>query len=120
MIEVRVDSMMKDFQEEVEPTTDVAPLFRADKSFRCGRHPPSVPLAMEHHTDAESGTTTAWALMVQDPKVIAEPMADQKHPAKDLYTRFRASQAFAELKDEVRRFKEFKSKNRKMFQSWDH
>ena len=68
--------------------------------------PPSVPKDLKYATDG--GQTTAWALMVQDPKVIADAFAGEANTQRHLYTRFRASQAFNELDAEVKKFDEFK------------
>ena len=69
----------------------------------------SVPKDLKYET--AGATTTAWALMVQDPKVIADAFADQKNTAKALYTRFRASQAFSELDEEVKKYEDFKKQD---------
>ena len=112
ILETKVDSLKKDFSEEIgegESAEYNALFSAASKSIAHQILRGTVPKDLKYET--AGNTTTAWALMVQDPKVIADAFADQKNSAKALYTRFRASQAFAELDGEVKKFEEFKAKD---------
>ena len=112
ILETKVDSLKKDFTEEIgegESAEYNALFSAASKSVAHQILRGTVPKDLKYET--AGNTTTAWALMVQDPKVIADAFADQKNSAKALYTRFRASQAFAELDGEVKKFEEFKAKD---------
>ena len=112
ILETKVDSLKKDFSEEIgegESAEYNALFSAASKSVAHQILRGTVPKDLKYET--AGNTTTAWALMVQDPKVIADAFADQKNSAKSLYTRFRASQAFAELDGEVKKFEEFKAKD---------
>lgn len=62
-------------------------------------------------TEIKDGQVMACVLMVQNPKILANAMeqADQS-PNKAMYTRFRASQAFKEMDEEIKKYEEFKSK----------
>ena len=117
ILETKVDSLKKDFTEEIgegESAEYNALFSAASKSIAHQILRGTVPKDLKYET--AGNTTTAWALMVQDPKVIADAFADQKNSAKALYTRFRASQAFAELDNEVKKFEEFKAKDAGMLQ----
>lgn len=112
ILETKVDSLKKDFSEEIgegESAEYNALFSAASKSVAHQILRGTVPKDLKYET--AGNTTTAWALMVQDPKVIADAFADQKNSAKSLYTRFRASQAFAELDGEVKKFEAFKAKD---------
>ncbi len=61
--------------------------------------------------DTTGGMTSAWALMVLDPKVIADAFAAQADTARHQYTRFLASQAFEELEQEIKTFAAFQKQD---------
>ncbi len=112
IMETKVESLKKDFSEEVG-TADGAELNElfsaASKHIASQVLRGAVPKDLKY--DTQGGMTTAWALMVVDPSVIADAFADQANTARHLYTRFRASQAFDELDKEVKKFDEFKKKD---------
>ncbi len=112
IMETKVESLKKDFSEEVG-TADGAELNELFSA--ASRHVASqvlrgaVPKDLKY--DTQGGMTTAWALMVVDPSVIADAFANQANTARHMYTRFRASQAFDELDKEVKKFDEFKKQD---------
>lgn len=111
IMETKIDSLKKDFQEEVGEgsTSEINTLFTAaSKHVAHQILRGSVPKDLKY--DTKDGITTAWALMVQDPKVIADAFSEQANTQRHLYTRFRASQAFTELDEEIEKFEEFKEK----------
>jgi hypothetical protein len=115
IMETKVDSLKKDFSEEIGAgkESEVNELFSAvSKHIAHQLLHGSVPKDLKY--DTKDGMTTAWALMVIDPKVVADAFASKKNSARNLYTRFRASQAFAELDEEVKKFEEFKKKDAAM------
>jgi hypothetical protein len=112
IMETKVDSLKKDFSEEIGSAdgSELNELFSAaSKHVAHQILRGSVPKDLKY--DTKDNMTTAWALMVVDPKVIADAFANQKNSARHLYTRFRASQAFAELDAEVKKFEDFKAKD---------
>jgi hypothetical protein len=112
IIETKIDSLKKDFSEEIGEGkgAEYNALFSAaSKSIAHQILRGSVPKDLKYETAA--GNTTAWALMVQDPKIIADAFNGEKNTQAALYTRFRASQAFKELDDEIKKFDEFKQKD---------
>jgi hypothetical protein len=116
IMETKIDSMKKDFSEEIGEGQDSEfnSMFQAvSKSVAHQILRGSVPKDLKYET-GEGGLITAWALMVQDPKVIADAFAQQANSARAQYTRFRASQAFAELDEEVKKFDEFKANENQM------
>jgi hypothetical protein len=112
IMESKVESLKKDFSEEVG-TSDGAELNElfssASKTIAAQVLRGSVPKDLKY--DTQSGMTTAWALMVVDPSVIADAFANQANTQRNQYTRFRASQAFADLDAEVKKFEEFKKQD---------
>ena len=112
IMETKVDSLKKDFSEEIGAgkESELNELFSAvSKHVAHQVLSGSVPKDLKYETT--DGMTTAWALMVVDPKVVADAFAGQANTARHLYTRLRASQAFKELDEEVKKFEEFKKKD---------
>lgn len=112
IMETKVESLKKDFSEEVGSAdgSELNELFSAaSKHIASQVLRGSVPKDLKY--DTANGMTTAWALMVIDPSVIADAFASQANTQRHLYTRFRASQAFADLDAEVKKFEEFKQKD---------
>ena len=112
IIETKVESLKKDFSEEVGEGkgSEYNGLFSAaSKSIASQVLRGCVPKDLKYAT--ENGQTTAWALMVQDPKVIADAFAAEANTQRQQYTRFRASQAFNDLDSEVKKFEEFKKQD---------
>lgn len=112
IMETKVESLKKDFSEEVG-TADGAELNElfsaASKHIASQVLRGAVPKDLKY--DTQNGMSTAWALMVVDPSVIADAFANQANTQRNLYTRFRASQAFADLDNEVKKFEEFKKQD---------
>lgn len=109
VMEAKVESLQKNFLEEIGEGKDseVNALFsEATKVIAAQVLRGSVPKDLKYET--KDGLTTAWALMVQDPKVIQGAFEQQANSQRNQYTRFRASQAFAEMEKDVQRFEEFK------------
>jgi len=109
ILEVKIDSMKKDFQEEVGEGngSELNALFTAaakvvTHKILSGTVPKDIKF------EEANGKTTAYALMVVDPKVIADAFADQANSQRNMYTRFRASQAFKELDEEIKKYEEYK------------
>ena len=104
----RVDALKKSFAAEVGAAGAAAfdPFFVAVREGVAQQTlQNSVPIDLKYKTDG--GLTTACALMVANPKVIADAIADHGSSARHLYTRLRASEAFAQLHGEIRKFEEF-------------
>lgn len=112
IMETKVESLKKDFAEEIG-TADGAELNElfsaASKHIAAQVLRGAVPKDLKY--DTQSGMTTAWALMVVDPSVIADAFASQANTQRNQYTRFRASQAFTDLDAEVKKFEEFKKQD---------
>lgn len=115
-LEVKVDSMKKDFQEEVgeASSSEINALFAAAAKVITHRiMSGSVPDEEKYLEEGEQGKggrkqVTAYTLMTLNPKIVADALGDQANTQRALYTRFRSSRAFAELEDEVRKYEEFK------------
>jgi hypothetical protein len=112
IIETKIDSLKKDFQEEVGQGkgAEFNELFSsASKHVAHQILSGTVPKDIKY--ESKEGITRAVALMVQDPKVVADAFAAQQQTQQAVYTRFRASQAFKELDEEVKKFEDFKKKD---------
>ena len=109
IIETKIESLRKDFAEEIgeNKVAEYNAMFTATtKAIASQVLHGTVPRQIEYRS--EGGKTTAWVLMVQNPQVVADFLQKQADAQQALYTRFRASEAFAELKDEIERFEEYK------------
>ena len=108
-LEVKIDSMKKDFQEEVGEGqgSELNALFTAASKVVTHKiMTGTVPKDIKYEQNA--GQVTAYALMVVDPKVLADAFSDQANSQRNMYTRFRASQAFKELDEEIKKYEDFK------------
>jgi len=117
IMEVKVDSMKKDFSEEVGEGqgSELNALFTAAAKVVTHKiMTGSVPKDLKY--EQADGQIQAYALMVIDPKVIADAFNDQSNGQKAMYTRFRASQAFNELDQEIKKYEEFKKTDGGMVQ----
>jgi len=117
IMEVKVDSMKKDFSEEVGEGqgSELNALFTAAAKVVTHKiMTGSVPKDLKY--EQADGQIQAYALMVIDPKVIADAFNDQSNSQKAMYTRFRASQAFNELDQEIKKYEEFKKTDGGMVQ----
>ncbi len=111
IMEAKVDSLKKDFQEQVGPaeSAEVNTLFtQVSKTVAHQFLRGVVPQDIKY--EVKGDVTEAFALMVMNPKVIADAFAAQQNTQRNMYTRFRASQAFQELEEETKKFEEFKAK----------
>ena len=109
IISTKVDSLRKQFAEEIGEGkgSEVNAMFSsADKHLASQELAGTAPTDIKYQT--KDGITTAYALVEQNPKILASAMENIGQQNKNMYTRFRASQAFKELDDEVKKYDEFK------------
>lgn len=112
IIQSKVDSLRKDFQEEIGEgkSAEFNALFSAaSKTLVSQELRGSVPKDIKY--DIKDGLTSAYALMILDPKVLADAFAAQANTQRHLYTRFRASQAFSELDKDLEKYEEWKQQD---------
>lgn len=62
----------------------------------------------------DKGLYTSYVLMVVNPKVVADALEEQMAAQKAVYARFRASEGFKELGQEVERYEAFKKEMNQM------
>ena len=112
MVETKVDSLKKDFAEEVGdiPSAEYNELFSA-AAKNLAHQLLSGTGATDVRSRSDGKLTTAWALMVLNPKTLATAIEANANAQRHVYTRFRASQAFAELQSEIEKFEAFKRKD---------
>lgn len=112
IIEVRVNSLQKDFREEVgdEKAPEYNAMFSEATKVLVARELRGSMAKDIRYKKTEEGNIQAIVLMVVDPKVVAEYFKQEGNT----YARFRASQAFKELDDEVRKYEEFKRMDREL------
>jgi hypothetical protein len=109
IMEAKVSTLQKDFREEIgeDENAEYNALFsEATKTLASTVLRGSVPKDLKY--EPQGSMFQACALMVMDPKVIAQAFENQKNSQKALYTRFRASQAFKELEADVEKYESFK------------
>ena len=107
-LESKIDTMRLAFIEEIGEGEDSeynAMFTTASDSIASQILRSTTPSDFKY--DTTGGMTSAWALLVLDPKVIADAFAAQADTARDHYTRFRASQAFEALEQDIETFAAF-------------
>jgi len=62
----------------------------------------------------DKGLYTSYVLMVVNPKVVADALEEQMAAQKAVYARFRASEGFKELGQEIERYEAFKKEMNQM------
>jgi vancomycin resistance protein YoaR len=109
IVETKVETMRKSFTEEVGESKiqDYDAMFTAVSKVVASQVLRGT-VARDMRYDMQGGKITAWALMVQNPKLLADVFEAQLNAQKALLTRFRASTAFQELEKEVKAFEAYK------------
>jgi len=109
MVEIKIDNLHKDFLAEIgedEGSAFNALFTNACKLLISRILRSGVPRALKY--EKKGATAIGYALIVVDPKDIADAFAQHDETQRRLYTRFRASQAFEQLDKEIRKFSEYK------------
>jgi hypothetical protein len=109
IVETKVETMRKSFTEEVGESKiqDYDAMFTAVSKVVASQVLRGT-VARDMRYDMQGGKITAWALMIQNPKLLADVFEAQLNAQKALLTRFRASNAFQELEKEVKAFEAYK------------
>lgn len=104
MLAARFDALEKAFSEETKIPFEsllLSGFNSAEKSITNQQIAGRVAHTLKYETTGD--TFTAYAVMVLDPKVIADQLAKEK----DLYVRLQPTQAFGELDKEIKAFAAF-------------
>ncbi|MGQ9662526.1 MAG: hypothetical protein ACUVWX_09350 [Kiritimatiellia bacterium] len=111
MIETKIETLKKSFAKEIgeNQAADYNVLFTA-ASTNVARKILVNTAALEIKHETIGGVTTAWALMVQNPKIILDAFADEAATQKERYARFRASQTFRDFEEEIRKYEQTQGK----------
>jgi len=105
LVSLKINNLEKQFIEEVGEAkgSEMNELFSsATKQVTSQKLQGSVPKMQKF--DEKDGITTAYILMVLDPKIVDAALQGGGNNAKHLYERFRASKAFKELDEEVKAY----------------
>jgi len=105
MVSLKINNLEKQFIEEVGEAkgSEMNQLFSsATKQVTSQKLQGSVPKMQKY--DQKDGITTAYVLMVLDPKIVAAALQSSGNNAKHMYERFRASKAFKELDAEIKAY----------------
>ena len=105
MVSLKINNLEKQFIEEVGEAkgSEMNELFSsATKQVTSQKLQGSVPKMQKF--DEKDGITTAYVLMVLDPKIVDAALQGGGDSAKHMYERFRASKAFKELDDEIKAY----------------
>ncbi|MFC1467658.1 hypothetical protein ACFLQY_03065 [Verrucomicrobiota bacterium] len=110
VITVKVENLQKKFIEEagdVGKKAEINQLFSSTTKIITSRElMGSMPKKQIMTEDDELFTT--YVLMVVNPKVVADALEEQLSAQKAIYARYRASEGFKELGEEVKRYEAFK------------
>ena len=104
LVQVKIENLEKAFIEEIGEAngSEINELFSsATKQITAQELQGTVPKQQDFETN--DGITTAYILMVLDPKIIDASLKNNNN-AKHLYERFRASKAFEELDKEMKEY----------------
>lgn len=106
MLETKVEALQKDFMEEtgLPAESEVLAQFSSTAQVITSRQIQGS-VAQELKYETIGNTVTAYALMVLDPKIIADHLAKEK----ELYTRFQATKAFETLDKEIKEYEAYKA-----------
>jgi hypothetical protein len=104
-VSARIEVLAKAFSEETGIPYESLLLsgFNASGKALAGQIAGSIAQTLKYETTGD--TTTAYALMVLDPKEIAAQLAKET----DLYARLQPTKAFATLTEEVKTYAAFKA-----------
>lgn len=115
-ISVKVENLQKQFVEEagdVGKGAEINQLFSsATKSITSRELMGSMP--KKQAMTEGGGIITSYVLMVVNPKVVADALDAQLSAQKAVYTRYRASEGFKELGEEVKRYDAFQKEMNQM------
>jgi hypothetical protein len=105
LVQVKINNLEKAFAEEIgeASSSEINKLFSsATKQITSQKISGSAPKMQKYET--KDGITTAYILMVLDPKIVDASL--KQNNAQHLYERFRASKAFDELDKEIKAYQE--------------
>jgi selenocysteine lyase/cysteine desulfurase len=107
-IQTRVNALAKDFRDQIgaAESAEYNALFSTAAKQITSQVVQGIT-AQDVQTETQGETVSVYALMVQSPKAIKEYFSSVKNTPAHLYDRFRASQAFTKLDQDVQRFEEF-------------
>lgn len=105
MLNLRIETLAKAFSEETGIPYESLLLsgFSSTEKVLAGQIAGSVAQTLKYETSGD--TFTAYALMVLDPKIIADQLAQQK----DLFARLQPTKAFGTLTQEIKTYEAFKA-----------
>jgi len=105
MLETKIESLQKDFVEEVGLAADAQLLAQfSSTSQAITSQEIQGSAAKELKYEIIDGTVTAYALMELNPKLVMNQLAQEE----ELYTRFRATKAFENLDSEIKEYEAYK------------
>jgi SAM-dependent MidA family methyltransferase len=115
-ITVKVENLQKKFIEEagdVGKGAEINQLFSSSTKIITSRELMGSMPKQQVMTE-EKGLFTAYVLMVVNPKVVADALENQLAAQKAIYARYRASEGFKELGNEVERYEAFQKEMNQM------
>ncbi len=112
-LETKFEGLTKQFQEEVGVGDDSELLEQYTQAYKSVvsqvLHGSST---RERHITTEGGIYRAYVLMEMPIGEASQALMSQLEANRDMYTRFRASQTFEELQQEVERYERWKEEQR--------
>ena len=115
-ITVKVENLQKRFVEEagdVGKKAEINQTFSSATKVVTSREMMGSMPKKQVMTE-DDGLYTTYVLMVVNPKVVADALEKQMSAQKAIYARFRASEGFKELSEEVKRYEAFKKEMNQM------
>lgn len=109
-ITVKVENLQKKFVEEAGDTgkgAEINQMFSSATKIITSRELMGSMPKKQVITE-EGGLYTSYVLMVVNPEIVADALEKQLSAQKAIYARYRASEGFKELGEEVERYEAFK------------
>lgn len=109
-ITLKVESLEKQFVEEagdVGNKAEINQMFSSATKIITSRELMGSMPKKQVMTEGD-GIITTYVLMVVNPKIVADALEKQMAAEKALYARYRASEGFKELSNEIQRYEDFK------------
>lgn len=105
MLDARLEALEKTFSEETGIPYESLLLSGFNTAAKIIKQQIAGSIAQSLKYESTGDTFTAYAIMVLDPKIIAEQLAKEK----ELYARLQKTRAFATLTQEIKTYEAFKT-----------
>lgn len=108
-LEAKVTTLQSQFKEEAGE--EFLEHFKSVSKTVTSRVLNGTTLSDFEYVEQEGGKYEGWGLMIMDPKLFRDALAEEMNADKAMKTRFMATKAYEELDKEVAQYENFKKEN---------